>query len=750
MFSSKKKSSSEAAGWTQKSATQRTSEHVSDPPRALIPTMTMEQFKVLKEQLEQGGVGVAGAGNIARSTPPSAPPSFQVQADVHDPGPRRQPAVNPEHTTPDSSDAELLSAIESLGAALRQHQPQQQQQRSLNQIESHQYPFNYVSKEEFEQWVARCGKEETTRKFLKAGYPMDVILAMFNATAGGPKAMKEGSVVKFKIDPDEKDDLNKLQILKGDIYDLIHQQFDSADDNTDQVAWLELAMKEIKNKRREFDAMTAHVISQNPSKESTLNKDLRSFHKRIESELKKMESMRKELGAEEDVSIYSSVSEQLSNSSSSSSIETTEIELSAARAEQKMEDERAAIARQEVEIQIKKRQLQRKSEVIKLEHKLEAAKSSVAGARTRPKTPPLYSSVNTPGKKDVAGTTVMPTMTPTTTGAVKPDSEKLKCSSIIDPSLRQWLKQELLTKPNDVYKGNCFKYHAWWTQLQERMNELDLSPSERIQVLRVHTDGAPREAIDLIYNCSDGDTEKAYAEIVKTMNERYGSGPELAAEVRNKVQKFKPITGDNIGTQLRRLADISTQVNFLMPKVPELEDFSTGYGQELFRSKLPVNMQDKWAEEGIRYEEKNNKPPPFSIFCEFLNRQAKKKTHPRFLRISHESQNEAAKGKKDKESKKSAKVLKTEKVEEAKDATAKKSQESNDGRGGQQGQSSHTSEIDLSTLPCAVHKGHHSLDKCVTYAKLKDFPKAQEEILANSIALKESMKDPKEQGKTGK
>ena len=661
--------------------------------------------------------------------------SFVTEADVQVAVSKRITRAFPDVKTINYTSPVLAEDVKSAAQA-------KQTTAEVHRSESPEYPFCHgTSKAEFEEKLKKHGREEVTMRFLEAAFPLETIIDMIEAVEK-PRP-RSSSVVKYKPRADEdlsgpeiSYDPSQLQVIKGDVSDLLRQDLSSISIPADRLAALEMTMNDIKKKRREYETVIAHLTKVSPDRRAVLSLDFQDFRKWIEDELKNMDTLRRELGAEEEFDIYSSVSEAPSRGSSSSSVEETEIELSEARANRAMDDKRAELEREELELKIKRRQLEKDSEIVKLEYKLETAKSSVLGRESKVASniEPMYAKVNKPKS-----------ILKSQSGAIsKVISERTPPENLItDPSLRQWKKLDLLKKPADPYKGERILFHTWWTNLKEQMDELGLSPSERINVLKVHTEGPPKTDIQLISTCSVGDTAKAYEEIVEMLNERYGSGPELAAEVRRRIDKFSPIKGDNIGNQLRKLADESRRVNFLMPKVPELSDFSTGYGQEQFRSKLPKYVQDKWAVEGIKYEEKYNSHPPFSYFSEFLVKQARNKTHPRYAHISHEPQNDQSKAKKDKEYKKTSKVLKTEKKDEV--VEKEKTQENKNACAGrssnnsQQSQCGQSSNVDLSSLPCSVHRGHHTLDKCTTYPKMKDFGNAQDEILAKSIALKDSM-----------
>ena len=76
-----------------------------------------------------------------------------------------------------------------------------------------------------------------------------------------------------------------------------------------------------------------------------------------------------------------------------------------------------------------------------------------------------------------------------------------------------------------------------------------------------------------------------------------------------------------------------------MFRCPELNDLNLSTGLYLIRSKLPVGIQSKWAQFGQSYEEAHFAHPPFTVFKEFLRKQAKLRSNNHFEIITHEHSN---------------------------------------------------------------------------------------------------------------
>ena len=251
-----------------------------------------------------------------------------------------------------------------------------------------------------------------------------------------------------------------------------------------------------------------------------------------------------------------------------------------------------------------------------------------------------------------------------TTASVPSGGQHL--ASQMDSTARFLLRKDLLT-PNqgaDIFKGDKSKFLSWINRLMRECDELSLPAADRISVLRVRTEGKARKVIDLLDDCSYGEPGKALDAIIKTLYQRFGSGPEIADDIRKKLENLTPIKASDNPEKIQELADLTTQIAFNMKQVPELADLNTATGLSKIRKNLPYDLQRRWITAGSKYKDRsiNEEHPPFTYFSEWLNDEAKKICDPHF-RIEY-LQNKSQKDQKKDKGGKSNKVLKTEKKED--------------------------------------------------------------------------------------
>ena len=304
-------------------------------------------------------------------------------------------------------------------------------------------------------------------------------------------------------------------------------------------------------------------------------------------------------------------------------------------------------------------------------------------------------------------------------------------SQQMDSTAKFLLRKDLLT-PNqgaDIFKDDRTKFLSWINRLMKECNELNLPAADRIRVLRSRTEGKARKVIDLVDDCSHGAPEKALEEVMKKLYKRFGCGPEIADDVRKRIDNLTPIKASDNPEKIQELADFTTRIVFIMNQVPELADLNTANGVSKIRKNLPLDLQRRWVTAGTKYKERspNEEHPPFTYFSEWLNNEADKLCDPHFKIDYLQNKKDHKDQKKDKA--KPTKVLKTEKREtEGKGQKAPKTEKSEANMTtNKQGELVKTGQGN-----CIFHpKGVHSLKDCML---LQSMPEKDRDILTKRVA----------------
>ena len=116
------------------------------------------------------------------------------------------------------------------------------------------------------------------------------------------------------------------------------------------------------------------------------------------------------------------------------------------------------------------------------------------------------------------------------------------------------------------------------------------------------------------------------------LEEYYGSPEAIERALFDRLEDFPKVTYKD-PHKLRDLGDLLLELEAAKMDgyLPGLSYLDTSRGVAPIVDKLPFNLQDKWASFGSKYKEKKNVAfPPFTVFADFIRREARVKTDPSF------------------------------------------------------------------------------------------------------------------------
>lgn len=107
------------------------------------------------------------------------------------------------------------------------------------------------------------------------------------------------------------------------------------------------------------------------------------------------------------------------------------------------------------------------------------------------------------------------------------------------------------------------------------------------------------------------------------LEECYGSPEAIEDALLKKIEAFPKLTNKD-SSRLRELGDILLELQCALPgTLPGLAYLDTARGVQIVE-KLPFNMQERWTTVGTKYKETHSVSfPPFSVFVQFVQQQAK-------------------------------------------------------------------------------------------------------------------------------
>ena len=165
------------------------------------------------------------------------------------------------------------------------------------------------------------------------------------------------------------------------------------------------------------------------------------------------------------------------------------------------------------------------------------------------------------------------------------------------------------------------------------MSELSLGPVQVLQYLEAHTKDKPQGVVQR-YRASIGGATHADVEYVwQELADTYGSSQRISKSIDGLIEKFPVIVqGPEEGDKLRELHELCRIIQHNMANCPDLSVFNLGRGLKPLRGKLSFRLQNEWGKVGQPYEESHyGQHPPFSLFVDFLRRQAKLKSNQHYL-----------------------------------------------------------------------------------------------------------------------
>ena len=197
---------------------------------------------------------------------------------------------------------------------------------------------------------------------------------------------------------------------------------------------------------------------------------------------------------------------------------------------------------------------------------------------------------------------------------------------VTDYSARYLILSELKKTPAFPFNGNPCLFQDWFTALKHKIEPLQLSPIDQIEVFYANTVGEPRQLIETFRSVHRSDPTYALAVIEDKLSRRFGADSDIAKELMGKMDRFPLIRGaesdPDVALKVRQLSDLCVVIGAHMKSIPDLKLFDLPSGLEILRHKLPDFLNSRWRNSKFHYLKKYNVHPSFHYFCEFLEEKA--------------------------------------------------------------------------------------------------------------------------------
>lgn len=192
----------------------------------------------------------------------------------------------------------------------------------------------------------------------------------------------------------------------------------------------------------------------------------------------------------------------------------------------------------------------------------------------------------------------------------------------LDAATKYLAVMELKQTPPCPFDGRAHEYHGWVKSINVKMDRLQLSSIDKIEILEAQTCGGPRDVIKTFRNAYGAFPDTAIKIIYEKLEKRFGSDLEVATQLRAKLNELPEIRGSqthiNVALQLRKMSDLFITVAAHMDLVPDLQTLNYAEGIKTLRTKLPEFLNNKWRSSKRIYKKHYNCHPNFGYFCDFI------------------------------------------------------------------------------------------------------------------------------------
>ncbi|KAL4009046.1 hypothetical protein ACER0C_002898 [Sarotherodon galilaeus] len=194
------------------------------------------------------------------------------------------------------------------------------------------------------------------------------------------------------------------------------------------------------------------------------------------------------------------------------------------------------------------------------------------------------------------------------------------------------IRKELVSTGLLQFDDKPENYWAWKTSFISATKDLNLSPREELDLLTKWLGPTSSEQAKRIRAVHTLNPAAGAKMVWQRLEEGYGSPEAIEDALLKNVEDFPKLTNkDNV--KLQELSDILLELQCAKQDLalPGLAYLDTARGVRQIVDKLPFNLQERWTTVGTEYKETHSVSfPPFSVFTQFVQRQAKMRNDPSF------------------------------------------------------------------------------------------------------------------------
>ena len=135
----------------------------------------------------------------------------------------------------------------------------------------------------------------------------------------------------------------------------------------------------------------------------------------------------------------------------------------------------------------------------------------------------------------------------------------------------------------------------WANVLQGRMNCINLTSLEKLQILFANTDGRPKQLVeDYLTNVTPESASSALQTVWNTLEEGYGNKMASAQILIDRIEKLPFVHSVDDADAITRMLDACRNAVYSRSSSPQLQWLNTYEGIRMLTEKLSDSLRSRW------------------------------------------------------------------------------------------------------------------------------------------------------------
>ncbi|XP_060758870.1 uncharacterized protein LOC132869609 isoform X1 [Neoarius graeffei] len=201
-----------------------------------------------------------------------------------------------------------------------------------------------------------------------------------------------------------------------------------------------------------------------------------------------------------------------------------------------------------------------------------------------------------------------------------------------EPFAQYMARRDLITSGLYQYDDRPENFRAWFSSFNGATAEVALTPTQELDLMTKWLGKESSNQVKRIRSVHINNPKTALKKAWERLWECYAAPEIIEKSLFQRLDSFPRLTTkDNV--KLQELGDLLQEIHGAKEDgyLPGLLYLDTSRGIGPIVDKLPYGLQEKWMSHGSQYKEENDGCfPPFSYFCKFICKEAKKRNDPSF------------------------------------------------------------------------------------------------------------------------